>query len=153
MFASQTQGSGQPSKDSPKPRRRVNPAARWLVAFGALLFLLLTPEPSHACANRADRLSNTPHLAVTHATRWAIASSHGAAAVISSRSACCGEKKSHHCGGSQAGSCCPACTAGLFVTDYVFFPKLPPLADFFPPEINFSPAPLDEQFRPPRTAL
>jgi hypothetical protein len=151
MLASQTPRLGQPSGAIFRPRRCTNPAARWLVAFGAILFLLVTLEPSHACGNRIDPAPDALQQVVTHVTKRQIVSSQ-VAAVISNRPACCGDQ-SHHRGGAQAGSCCAACTAGLFVTSYAFFRTFPPCADFVLPNINFSPAPLDEQFRPPRTAL
>lgn len=150
MFASQTPRLGQPSRAIFRPRRCSHPAARWLVALGALLFLLVTLQPTHACANRTDPAFKSLERAVTHVAKRQIASFH-VGAVISNRSDCCG-KQSHHCG-AQMGSCCPACTAGLFVANYAFFRTFPPRADFVLPNINFSPAPLDEQFRPPRTAL
>lgn len=151
MFALQTPRLGQPSRATFRPRRCTHPAVRWLVAFGTLLFLLLTLEPSHACANRADPAPKVLQQAATHVAKRQIVSSH-AGAVISNRSDCCGQQ-SHHCGGAQVGSCCPACTAGLFVTSYALYRSHPPRADFFLPNINFSPAPLHQQFRPPRIAL
>lgn len=151
MFASQVPRLGQQSMATFKLPRGAHPAVRWLVAFGTLLFLLLTIEPSHACANRADPAPKALQQTVTHVTNRQIASSH-VGAIISNRSACC-DKHSHHCGGAQSGSCCPACTAGLFVANYDVFRTFPPRADFFLPDINFNPAPLDQQFRPPRIAL
>lgn len=151
MFASQTPKFGQPSKATSRPRRWADPAARWLIAFGTLVFLLLMPGASHACANRPSPAPSAAQRVVSHATTRTIASSH-VAAISSNRSGCCGEQ-SRHCGGAQAGSCCPGCTAGLFVTGYAFVRALPPRDDFFLLEMNFSPASLDKQFRPPRTAL
>jgi len=151
MFASQVPRLGQQNKAMFRPRRCTHPAVRWLVAFGTLLFLLLTLEPSHACADRTEPAPKALQQAVTHVTKRQIASSH-AGAVVSNRSDCCSQE-SHHCGGAQVGSCCPACTSGLFVTSYAFFRTQPPRADFILPNINFNPAPLDQQFRPPRIAL
>lgn len=149
MFASQTPRLGQLSRAIFRPRGQVNPAARWLVAFVVFLFLLLTPGLSHACAN--GPASNAPQRVVASATTRAIAPTY-AAGFTSNRSGCCGEQ-SRHCGGAQTGSCCPACTVGLFVSGYTFIRAVLPRADFSLLKTSFSPAPLDEQFRPPRTTL
>ena len=128
MFASQTPRVGQQNKAASTPRHAINPAVRWLVAFAALLFLLVTPEPSHACANRTDPAPRALQQAVTQVTKRQIVSSQ-IGTVTSNRSVCC-DKHSHHCGGAQVGSCCPACTAALFVTSDVFFRTFPSRADF-----------------------
>lgn len=150
MFASQAPTLDRPSKASGSSHS-VNPVARWIAAFGAALFLFLMVEPSYACANRSDSAQHASRRAVTYVAKH-IAASSQVVDITLKRSDCCGGQ-SHRCPGSHAGSCCPACTVGMFVTGSTLSQAFGVQPHFFFPNINFSSAPPDKQFRPPRTAL
>lgn len=154
MFALSTPKSGRLRTLFRRGFRGAGRMVGWAALVAAVLTLLtvVTIEPSQACPERNNPAPHaTQHVAKFIAKQSAVASPAVTSAFKGSGGCC--DDRSGHCHGVGAGSCCPACTAGVVAAGWTiartFILQLDfPLLQTRAPSIDF-----DSQFRPPRIIL
>lgn len=148
----------------PKWSRRREPGSRALPCVGRMMgraalvvatLTLLTfvmVGTSQACPGR-----NNPTPLVTKSAVQVIAKQWAAASPVVKfaieNTACCGDGSGHCHGLVGAGSCCPACSAGVIGAGWTVAQGFILHFDLPPPQTRQSFVELDTQFRPPRVTL
>ncbi|MFH1340594.1 MAG: hypothetical protein ABIL01_05165 [Pseudomonadota bacterium] len=132
-----------------------------LVVAALMLFTFVTVNASQACSGGTNPTTRVAQIA--QAAPQVIAKQY----VIANRSAlassvikfavkgigCCGKGSGHCHGLACAGSCCPACSAGLNVAGWTVAPSRILYGDIPPAQNPRSSTEPDAQFRPPRIIL
>lgn len=158
MFALRTSQLGRPREPANGTLRVVGHllVRAVLIAATLMLFTFATVETSQACSgDDDDAASFTPIASQDIATQQVIENQSivmpsGIKFAIKSN-ACCA---SGHCRGlGCAGSCCPACSAGVDVTGWTGLLNFTSRFEILLSHVHVSSIELDTQFRPPRTSL
>ena len=129
-----------------------------LVVVTLMLFTFVTVGTSQAClggTNPATRIARSSPQVIAQqdvvARGAAVASSLVNFAIKGT--GCCGKGSGHCHGLACAGSCCPACSAGLNVVGWTVARVPTPHFIIAPLHAPLSSPELDTQFRPPRITL
>lgn len=132
-----------------------------LVVATLMLFTFVTVDASQACSGGTKPTTRVAQIAQAApqviekqqviANRSAVASSVIKFSVKGI--GCCGKGSGHCHGFACAGSCCPACSAGLNVAGWTVALSRILYADIPPAQNLRSSTEIDAQFRPPRIVL
>lgn len=122
-----------------------------LVSATVTIVMLLSVGASQACPPEKDPTSFVAQAAtISQNATQMVTDSYGVAKFTIDHKSCCGRLFGHSHGLTCAGTCCPACSAGMITAGWAA--GLDFVLDFdnpLPP-IGLSMAELDTQFRPPR---
>ena len=128
-----------------------------LVVAALMLFTFASVVASQACPNGTDSAAparqvaqSAPQIA-TVLKRAALATSVFKLTIKST--GCCGNGVGHCPGLACAGSCCPACSAGLIIAGWSATRNVVSHVDVPPLQTPMSSPESDPQFRPPRIVL
>lgn len=132
-----------------------------LIVATLMLFTFVTVDASQACSGGTNPAIRVAQIALyapqVIAKQHVIASRTVAASSVVEFAvdgiACCGKGSGHCHGLACAGSCCPACSAGLNVAGWTVALSRILYADIPSTQNPHSSTELDAQFRPPRIIL
>ena len=153
MFASRTPQRSPRREPAASAVRAVSDllARAILVVATLTLFTFVTVVASQACSSGTKPTADVTQIPQTAPQ---VVVSNGTVVKFVIKSTACCDRGSGHCHGlACAGSCCPACTAGVIVAGRTIARDLALHFDFLPLQPAMPSTELDAQFRPPRIVL